>query len=130
MTDASDPVAAQRIAAAREYVDALVSHDPSAVSLHPDCTRVELGIRTGRNGAHIARSLARGPQFRLIHRISGFTATVDGHTVATRYRVHVRPKTLGLAAEVSERFVVDDDGRIRAIVARFGVPRRITDEPD
>ncbi|GAC85456.1 hypothetical protein GP2_035_00300 [Gordonia paraffinivorans NBRC 108238] len=112
------------LAAARAYVDALVSHDPSGVSLHPDCTRVEFGLKTGRNGPHIARSLARGPQFRVIHRISDFTATVDGHTVSTRYVVHVRPKALKLGAEVSETFVVDDENRIRAIVARFGLPRR------
>ncbi|MHC3002588.1 hypothetical protein [Gordonia metallireducens] len=113
----------QRIAAARAYVDALVSHDPSAVSLHPDCTRVEFGVRTGRNGPHIARSLAKGPQFRLIHRISDFTATVDGHSVTTRYVVHVRPRALRLGASVSETFVVDEENRIRAIVARFGLPR-------
>ncbi len=125
MTPDLDPErAAQRVAAARAYVDALVSHDPSGVSLHPECTRVELGFKTGRNGPHIARGLRRGPQFRLIHRISEFSADVDGHMVATRYWVHVRPKMLGLAAHVHESFVVDEDNRIRAIVARFGVPRR------
>jgi hypothetical protein len=122
VTPAADH-SAERIAAARAYVDALVSHDPSDVRLHPDCTRVEFGIRTGRNGGHIARSLARGPQFRLIHRISDFTATVDGHTVVTRYVVHVHPKPLRLGATVSETFVVDEENRIRAIVAHFGVPR-------
>jgi len=116
---------AARIAAAKAYVDALVSHDASAVSLHPDCTRVEFGVKTGRNGPHIARSLARGPQFRLIHRISDFEAEVDGHSVSTRYYVHVAPKFLGLAAKVSETFVVDEGDQIRAIVARFGVPRRV-----
>lgn len=114
----------RRIAAAHAYVDALVSHDPSGVSLHPECTRVELGVKTGRNGPHIARSLARGPQFRLIHRVSDFTAEVDGPTVSTRYWVHVQPKVFGLAAPVSESFVVDDENRIRAIIAKFGVPRR------
>lgn len=121
----TDSVQARRVAAAKAYVDALVSHDPAEVSLHPDCTRVELGIKTGRNGRHIARSLARGPQFRVIHRISGFEATVDGHSVTTRYLVHVRPRLAGLAAPVSETFVVDEDFCIRAIVARFGVPRRV-----
>ncbi|MGC4935533.1 hypothetical protein ACLQ3C_17835 [Gordonia sp. DT30] len=127
MTDSveSDSVAGGRVAAAKAYVDALVSHDASAVSLHPDCTRVELGVKTGRNGPHIARSLERGPQFRLIYRVSGFEATVDGHSVSTRYLVHVRPKTLKLAAPVSETFVIDEDNRIRAIVARFGPPRRV-----
>ncbi|AZG47893.1 hypothetical protein [Gordonia insulae] len=125
MTPTVDPErAARRIAAARAYVDALVSHDPSRVSLHPECTRTELGLRTGRSGAHISRGLLRAPQFRLIHRISDFTAEVDGHTVSTRFWVHVRPKALGLAAQVTETFVVDEDYRIRKIVARFGVPRR------
>ncbi|GAB35618.1 hypothetical protein [Gordonia otitidis] len=119
-----DSVGGQRIAAARAYVDALVSHDPSGVNLHPDCTRVEMGIKTGRSGSHIARSLARGPQFRLIHRVSGFTATVEGHTVSTKYRVHVVPRALGLWAPVSESFLIDDEFRIRTIVARFGLPRR------
>lgn len=116
--------AAQRIAVAQAYVDALVSHDPEDVVLHPECTRTEMGIKTGRNGPHIARSLARGPQFRLIHAVSDFTAEVDGHTVVTRYWVHVQPKPLGLAAPVTESFVVDEDDRIRAIVAKFGMPRR------
>lgn len=124
MVKTPDDVAAQRIQAARAYVDALVDHDPSKVSLHPDCTRVELGVRTGRNGRHIARSLARGPQFRLIHRVSDFEAAVDGHSVSTRYLVHVRPKIARLAAPVSEKFVVDDENRIRTISARFGFPRR------
>ncbi|MFW0795122.1 hypothetical protein AAFP30_15020 [Gordonia sp. CPCC 205515] len=125
MTPTVDPErAAQRIAVARAYVDALVSHDPSDVALHPDCTRTELGVKTGRNGAHLERSLSRGPQYRLIHRISDFTAEVDGHTVVTRYWVHVRPRSIGLAAQVHESFVVDEENRIRKIVAKFGVPRR------
>lgn len=124
MTDTQD---AQRVTAARAYVDALVSHDASAVSLHPDCTRIEFGIKTGRNGPHIARSLARGPHFRLIHRVSEFEATVDGASVSTRYLVHVHPSPLKLAAPVSETFVVDEANQIRAIVARFGIPRRVAD---
>ncbi|WP_431816755.1 hypothetical protein [Gordonia jacobaea] len=122
--DDGDSVGGQRIAAARAYVDALVSHDSSGVRLHPDCTRVEMGIKTGRSGDHIARSLARGPQFRLIHRVSGFEAVVEGHTVSTKYRVHLAPKAFGLWAPVSESFLIDDEVRIRTIVARFGFPRR------
>ncbi|MBM7366068.1 hypothetical protein [Gordonia hydrophobica] len=115
---------ADRIAAARAYVDALVSHDASNVPLTPGCTRVELGVKTGRNGDHIRRSLNSGPQFKLIHRISEFTATVDGDTVDTTYYVHVHPKPLGLAARVVESFVVTDAGEISSIVASFSVPRR------
>ena len=115
---------ADRIAAARAYVDALVSHDASAVPLDPGCTRIELGVKTGRNGDHIRRSLNGGPQFKLIHRISEFEATVDGNTVNTTYFVHVHPKPIGLAAPVTESFEVNDAGDITAIVARFSVPRR------
>lgn len=115
----------ERIAAARAYVDALVTHDPSSVPLHPDCVRTELGVRTGRSGAHIAASLASGPQFKLIHAISDFTARVDdAGVVHTSYWVNVVPRSLRLAAKVTESFEFDDDGRIRAIVAGFGVPRR------
>ena len=116
---------ADRITAARAYVDALVTHDVSAVRIHPACTRVELGIRTGRNGMHILRSLETGPQFRLIHRIGDFAAVIEDDTVYTTYDVHVRPKFARLAARVTESFVVDDDGRLTEIVASFGAPRRV-----
>lgn len=119
------PDDAELVAIERAYVDALVTHDASSVSLHPDCTRIEFGLRTGRNGPHIARSLHHGPQFRVIHQVSDFTAVVDGHTVATKYLVHVRPKLFRLASAVSETFLIDDDGRIRTIKARFGRPRRV-----
>ena len=115
---------AQKIAAAKAYVDALVSHNASEVRLHPDCTRHEMGVKTGRNGGHIARSLAFGPQFKLIHEVSDFTATVDGDHVDTSYRVHVRPKALGLSSRVTESFDIDDVGRIRQIVASFSPPTR------
>lgn len=115
----------RRVEAARAYVDALVTHDPSSVPLHPNCIRTELGVRTGRSGRHIAASLSSGPQFRLIHAISEFEARVDdAGVVHTDYWVHVVPRRLGLAAKVTESFELDDDGRIRAIVARFGIPRR------
>lgn len=113
-----------RIAAARAYVDALVSHDAADVPLASSCTRTELGVKTGRNGDHIRRSLNGGPQFKLIHRISEFTATVDGDTVSTTYYVHIQPKPLGLAARVVESFVVNDAGEITSIVASFSAPRR------
>ncbi|NMO04811.1 hypothetical protein HH308_26660 [Gordonia sp. TBRC 11910] len=117
--------AAARIGAARAYVDALVTHDPSSVPLHPDCTRTELGVRTGRSGDHIRRSLANGPQFKLIHAISEFDARVDdAGVVHTTYYVHVHPKPLRLAAKVTESFAVDDAGLIRKLVASFGLPTR------
>jgi hypothetical protein len=142
------PTDGELIAAAKSYVDALVSHDPSGVPFHPDCVRIELGVKTGRNGNHLRRSLARGPQFRLIHTIDEFTAVVTdgdeakrsstqfagdeakrsstpiGRVVHTTFYVHVHPKPLRLRALVTESFEFDETGRIVKIVAKFGVPRR------
>ncbi|ORM35122.1 nuclear transport factor 2 family protein [Williamsia sp. 1135] len=114
------------IAAAKSYVDALVSHDPAAVPFHPDCTRIELGVKTGRSGDHLRRSLAKGPQYRVIHTVSDFTPRVEGPVVHVTFYVHVQPKPLGLAAKVTESFEFDDDGRIVKIIAKFGIPRRRT----
>ena len=57
---------AERIAAAQSYIDALVSHDSSAVPFADDCVRIEVGLKTGFSGKHLRRSLDRGPQFKLI----------------------------------------------------------------
>ncbi|MCK0439481.1 hypothetical protein MUG78_08405 [Gordonia alkaliphila] len=113
-----------KVAAAKAYVDALVSHDATHVRLHPDCTRTELGIKTGRSGGHIARSLTFGPQFRLIHQVSDFSATVDGDRVDTSYLVHVQPKFLRLSSRVTESFDFDEVGRITKIIATFSAPVR------
>ena len=142
------PTDGELIAAAKSYVDALVSHDPSGVPFHPDCVRIELGVKTGRNGNHLRRSLARGPQFRLIHTIGDFTAVVTdgdeakrsstqfagdeakrsstpiGRVVHTTFYVDVHPKPLRLRALVTEGFEFDETGRITKIVAKFGIPRR------
>ncbi len=114
----------RRVTAAKAYVDALVSHDPSAVPLDPDCVRIELGLRTGRNGGHIARGLAGAPQFKLIHTISDFQARVVDGVVHSTFHVHVHPRPLRLQAKVTESFEFTDAGKIVKIVARFGVPHR------
>src|SRR5699024_5191808 len=71
----------ERIAAARAYIDALVSHDASGVPLADEAVRYEMGLRTGRSGAHIARSLERGPQFRVIASVRDVTSWREGDTV-------------------------------------------------
>jgi hypothetical protein len=130
------PSDGELISAAKSYVDALVSHDPSGVPFHPDCVRIELGLKTGRNGDHLRRSLSRGPQFRLIHAIGDFEARVEGgdgakrsstqlgRTVHVTFYVHVHPKPLRPRALVTESFEFDESGRITKIVAKFGVPHR------
>jgi len=119
------PSDGELISAAKSYVDALVSHDPSGVPFHPDCVRIELGLKTGRNGDHLRRSLSRGPQFRLIHAISDFEASIPTpRVVHVTFYVHVHPKPLRLRALVTESFEFDELGRIIKIVAKFGVPHR------
>lgn len=114
----------ERIAAARAYIDALVSHDASAVPLAAAAVRYEMGLKTGRDGAHIARSLERGPQFRVIAGVRDVTAWREGDTVRTRYLLDTSLAGLNLVvAEVTEDFTILGDGRIHRIDARIR-PRR------
>lgn len=115
---------ADLIAGAKAYVDALASHDPSAVPFHPDCVRIEMGVKTGRSGDHLRRSPSRGPQYKVIHAISEFQARVEGRTVHVTFYVNVQPKPLGLRSKVIESFEFDESGQIKKIVAKFGVPHR------
>jgi hypothetical protein len=78
----------ERIAAAQAYIDALVTHDASAV-LAPDCTRVEVGLKTGFSGNHLRRSLDRGPQYRTIAATTTPEFTVDGKI--RHIRAGIRP---------------------------------------
>ena len=48
----------------------------------PDCTRVEVGLKTGFSGNHLRRSLNGGPQYRVIKsRRTQPEFTVDGDEV-------------------------------------------------
>ena len=84
-----------------------------------------MGLKTGRNGNHLRRSLARGPQFRLIHAVSDFEPAIEAvRVVQATFYVHVHPKPLRLRALVTESFEFDEAGRIIKIVAKFGLPHR------
>lgn len=119
-----EPRTEDRIAAACAYIDALVSHDASAVPLAPHAVRYELGVKTGRSGEHIRRSLERGPQFRVIAGVRDVTAWREGDTVRTHYLLDTSVLGLGLVvAEVAEDFLVPADGAIHRIDARFRAHR-------
>ncbi|MBT0565402.1 hypothetical protein [Williamsia sp. CHRR-6] len=110
----------ERIAAARAYVDALATKDPSDVRVTPDCRRVENGITTGRDGAHIIRTLRTSPLFAPISGTADFAATVtDGvaHATFTVIALH------RLAVPVRESFTFDESGAISSITAKIGRPR-------
>ncbi|WP_182347527.1 hypothetical protein [Tomitella gaofuii] len=127
MTEGTEPAAGggdatteQRIAAARAYIDALVSHDASDVRLAPGAVRYEVGVKTGRSGAHIVRSLERGPQFRVISGVRDVTAWREGDTVRTRYVVDTSVLGLNLViAHITEEFEVRGDGAIHRIDAHI-----------
>ncbi|WP_018602262.1 nuclear transport factor 2 family protein [Mycobacterium sp. 155] len=111
---------AERIAAAQAYIDALVTHKADAVPFTPDCIRIEMGLKTGRSGDHLRRSLNRGPQFKLIEATTPPEYTVDGDEVRARFDVLTKPRLFGrrVCSHVDEIFLIPaSDGRIHHIRA-------------
>ena len=108
-----------RIAAAKAYIDALVSHDASAVPFAADCTRVEVGLKTGFSGAHLRRSLDGGPQYRVIRAVTACELTAVGETVRARFDLVTKPSVGGrrVGAHVDETFTFTADGQIHHIRA-------------
>ncbi|MFF0815856.1 hypothetical protein ACFYVR_12010 [Rhodococcus sp. NPDC003318] len=122
----ADParVDTEREAVARAYIDALVSHDASAVRFAPDATRVEAGLKTGWSGEQMRRDLEHGPQYRVIQGIRDLEMSEDGDVVSTRYLLDSGVAGVKLlTVEITETFEIPD-GAIHAIVAhitpRFG----------
>lgn len=110
----------QRIAAAQAYIDALVTHQADAVPFAPDCIRIEMGLKTGRSGDHLRRSLNNGPQFKLIEKTTPPEFTVDGDHVRARFDVLTKPRLFGrrVCSHVDETFLIpESDGNIHHIRA-------------
>lgn len=111
-----------RIAAAQSYIDALVSHDGDSVPFAPDCTRIEIGIKTGFSGNHLRRSLNRGPQYRVIAAATTPEFRVDGDEVRARFDLVTKPSLAGrrVGVHIDETFVIPaDDGMIHHIRAHL-----------
>ncbi len=111
---------AERIAVAQAYIDALVSHDADKVAFAADCTRIEVGLKTGFSGEHLRRSLNRGPQYRVIQSTSVPDFTVDGDTIRARFDLVTKPSLAGrrVGAHIDEAFLIPvEDGRIHHIRA-------------
>jgi hypothetical protein len=110
---------AERIAAAQAYIDALTSHDASAVPFAHDCVRIEVGLRTGFSENHLRRSLNRGLQYRTIATTTAPEFTVQGERVRAKYDVISKPSIAGrrVGARVDETFLFTADGKIRHIRA-------------
>jgi len=110
-----------QIDVARAYLDALVSHDGESVPFTPDAVRYELGIKTGRSGDHLRRSLSRGPQYKLVMGIRDLTSSVEGSTVRTSYLLDagIAGRKL-MTVKVDEDFEIPaDDLRIHRIDAKI-----------
>ncbi len=112
----------ERIAAAQAYIDALVSHDADAVPFAADCTRVEVGIKTGFSGNHLRRSLNGGPQYRVIAATTAPEYTIVGDEVRAVYNLMTKTAIAGrrVAVRIDETFVIPAaDGTIHHIRARL-----------
>jgi hypothetical protein len=110
----------ERIAAAQAYIDALVSHDATAVPFAKDCVRVEVGLKTGFSGNHLRRSLNGGPQYVVIKSSSQPEFTVDGDRVRAKFELLTKPSIAGrrVGARIDETFVIPaSDGLIHHIRA-------------
>lgn len=111
---------AERIAAAQAYIDALVSHQADAVPFTPDCIRIEMGLKTGRSGDHLRRSLNSGPQFKLIEKTTPPEYSVDGDNIRAKFDVLTKPRLFGwrVCSHVDETFLIPaSDGQIHHIRA-------------
>jgi hypothetical protein len=110
-----------RIAVARAYIDALVSHDGASVTFAPDAVRYELGLKTGWSGNHLRRSLSRGPQFRVILGVRDLVASVEGDVVHTEYLLDSGffGRRLMTVRIIEDFLIPANDPRIHRIDAKF-----------
>jgi hypothetical protein len=99
---------AERIAAAQAYIDGLVTHQADDVPFAPDCVRIEMGLKTGRSGDHLRRSLNNGPQFKLIEEATPPKFSVDGDQVRAQFDVLTKPRLFGrrVCSHVDETFLI------------------------
>ncbi len=117
---------AERIAVAQAYIDALASHQADAVAFAPNCTRTEVGLKTGFSGEQMRRDLNRGPQYRVIKSISPVVFTVSGDEIRARFDLVTKPSLAGrrVGAHVDETFLIPASGvagHLRAVKSRFGL---------
>ncbi|WP_394837503.1 hypothetical protein LVJ94_11405 [Pendulispora rubella] len=109
-----------RIRAADAYVRALVSHDARDVPFADDARRIENGLLTGCSGDDIRVQLEHGPHYWFIQRIYDVRWSVIGNEVQGTYLLDASLPAIPIrlaTVQITERFVVSDDGRIRFIEA-------------
>ena len=102
-----------RVAMAREYIDALVSHDGTKLRLGQACLRVENGKNTGDTGQFISNDLEQGQQYRPISGVRDVRFREWGTSVVARYLLDLDG---GMTVAVTEHFEIPA-GDITAITA-------------
>ena len=104
----------------RAYIDALASHRADEVPFAPDCTRVEVGLKTGFSGDHLRRSLNGGLQYKVIASVTEPEFSVAGDEVRAQFDLVTKPSLAGrrVGAHIDETFLIPAaDGKIHHIRA-------------
>lgn len=109
------------IAAAQAYISALATHQADDVPFAPDCTRIEVGLKTGFSGNHLRRSLNRGLQYRVIGSVTTPEFTVQDGVVNAKFDVITKPSLGGrrVCSHVDETFTFNAAGEILHIRAKL-----------
>ncbi len=102
-----------RVAMAREYIKALLSHDATKVRLADECRRVENGQQTGDTGSFISHELENGAQYIPIIAVRDVKIREWGSSVVARF---VLDFDGGMTVSVTEHFDIPA-GDIVAITA-------------
>ena len=95
------------VAACQAYLDALVSHDASAVPLAADCWRVENGADTGASRDAIVKGL-ESPVMKMVAGIDDLRWYVDGDDAAVLFTLRVQAGERRATCCIAERFRVRD----------------------
>lgn len=112
-----DPADSGRVAMARAYLDALLSHDATKVRLAVDAWRVENGQRTGESGAEILDELENGERYRRIHGLRELRFREWADNVVARYLLDVSRSPASVrTVRVTEHFGIPA-GEIQSILA-------------
>ncbi|SEM02294.1 3'(2'), 5'-bisphosphate nucleotidase [Rhodococcus maanshanensis] len=108
-----------RVAAARAYLESLITHDVSDVRLVPDAVRFENGEACGSSGAEILRELATGEQYKPLQKIRDLEFREWDSNVLARYLLDLETAEAATATvRITEHFVIEND-QIGAITAIF-----------
>ena len=116
-THATDTADSGRVAMARAYIDALVSHDATKVRLADNAWRVENGQHTGESGAFIRDELENGLQYQAIQAVRELSFHEWGDNVVARFVLDLgATPTEVTSVRITEHFDIPA-GAIQSVMA-------------